>query len=121
MRLPREADKQKNAQFVARAEELYPVTIEPRIIGGVRTEVIIRKDDVAPRNRERVLINLHGGGFIWGRATVRDPGRHRSPGWEKDHRRHLWLLRRRRADGAGAWAARRQRLHPAAEARRAAV
>jgi epsilon-lactone hydrolase len=69
MRLLREADEAKNAPFVARAEQLYPVTIEPKIIGGVRTEVITPKDGVAPRNRERVLINLHGGGFIWGEGN----------------------------------------------------
>jgi acetyl esterase/lipase len=69
IRLLREADEQKNAPFVARAEELYPVTIEPKILGGVRTEVIAPKDGVAPRNRERVLINLHGGGFIWGEGN----------------------------------------------------
>lgn len=50
---------------MARAEALYPVTIGPKTIGGARTEVIAPQG-APPRNRERVLINLHGGGFIWG-------------------------------------------------------
>lgn len=65
----REYDEQKNAPFVARDEALYPVNIEERTIGGVRTEVITPKAGVAPENRSRVLINLHGGGFIWGEGN----------------------------------------------------
>ena len=65
----REGDERKNAPFVARAEELYPVNIEPRVIGGVRTRVITPKAGVLPKNRARVLINLHGGGFIWGEGN----------------------------------------------------
>ena len=62
-------DERKNAPFVARAEALYPVSIEERVIGGVRTQVITPKAGVAPANRERLLINLHGGGFIWGEGN----------------------------------------------------
>jgi len=65
----READEQKNAPFVARAQELYPVDIEPRVIGGVRTRVVTPKAGVAAGNRARVLINLHGGGFLWGEGN----------------------------------------------------
>jgi acetyl esterase/lipase len=69
VRLLREQDEQKNAPFVARAKVLYPVNIEPKVIGGVRTEVITPKAGVTPGNRDRVLINLHGGGFIWGEGN----------------------------------------------------
>jgi acetyl esterase/lipase len=62
-------DEEKNAPLVARAQVLYPVNIEARVIGGVRTEVITPKDGIAPANRTRVLINLHGGGFIWGEGN----------------------------------------------------
>ncbi len=62
-------DERKNAPFVARARELYPVDIEDKVIGGVRTQVITPKGGVAPANRHRVLINLHGGGFIWGEGN----------------------------------------------------
>ena len=65
----RETDEEKNAPYVARAKTLYPVDIEQRVIGGVRTEVITPKAGVAPRNRTRVLINLHGGGFLWGEGN----------------------------------------------------
>lgn len=62
-------DERKNAPYVARAEVLYPVNIEDRVIGGVRTRVITPKAGLWPENRERVLINLHGGGFIWGEGN----------------------------------------------------
>ena len=67
--LQRDNDEQKNAPFVARAEALWPVNIEPKVIGGVRTEVITPKAGIAPENRDRVLINLHGGGFVWGEGN----------------------------------------------------
>lgn len=62
-------DEQKNAPFVSRAEALWPVTIEPRVLGGVRTRVVTPKAGVTGANRDRVLINLHGGGFIWGEGN----------------------------------------------------
>ena len=65
----REEDERKNAPLVARAQTLYPVNVETRVISGVRTEVITPKDGVSARNRTRVLINLHGGGFIWGEGN----------------------------------------------------
>ena len=69
VRAVREEDEQKNAPYVIRAQALYPVDIEPKVIGGVRTRVITPKAGVAPQNRERVLINLHGGGFLWGEGN----------------------------------------------------
>jgi acetyl esterase/lipase len=65
----REYDERKTAPFVARAETLYPVNIEQKLIGGVRTEVITPKAGIARKNRGRVLINLHGGGFLWGEGN----------------------------------------------------
>jgi epsilon-lactone hydrolase len=62
-------DEQKNAPFVAQAEALWPVSFEPRVLGGIRTLVITPKAGVAPENRSRVLINLHGGGFVWGEGN----------------------------------------------------
>jgi epsilon-lactone hydrolase len=62
-------DERRNAPFVARARELYPVRIEERSIGGVHTPVVTPAAGVAPENRNRVLINLHGGGFIWGEGN----------------------------------------------------
>jgi hypothetical protein len=86
VRLMREFDERKNAPFVARARALYPVDIEPRLIGGVHTRVITPKAGVAARNRDRVLVNLHGGGFLWGEGNgaltesiaIAGVGRHRN-------------------------------------------
>ena len=65
----RQNDEHKNAPFVARAEVLWPVNIEPRVIGGVRTRIITPRSGIAPENRGRVLINLHGGGFVQGEGN----------------------------------------------------
>jgi monoterpene epsilon-lactone hydrolase len=53
-------------KYVDRARSLYPVTIEERKLGGVSTRVVTPQDGVAARNRDRVLINVHGGGFFSG-------------------------------------------------------
>jgi epsilon-lactone hydrolase len=47
----------------AEARKLYPVDIAETSIAGVRTDVIVPAAMPEP-NRNRVLINLHGGGFI---------------------------------------------------------
>lgn len=62
-------DERKNAPYVERARQLYPVSIEEKVIGGVRTQVVTPKSGISPANRARVLINLHGGGFIWGEGN----------------------------------------------------
>lgn len=46
----------------AEAERLYPVKVEETTTAGVRTDIITPLDMPAG-NRDRVLINLHGGGF----------------------------------------------------------
>lgn len=48
--------------MIERAEALYPVNIEERQIGGIRTQIVTPKDGVSANNRKRVLINLHGAG-----------------------------------------------------------
>src|SRR5258708_4858064 len=50
--------------------ERYPVTMTPQVIGGVYTEVFTPKDGIAPKNTNRVLIDLHGGHFMGGARTV---------------------------------------------------
>lgn len=47
-------------------ERLYPVKIEKRAIGGVPTQVVTPKQGIAPDQKHRVLVNLHGGAFLWG-------------------------------------------------------
>ncbi len=49
-------------QDSAEARKLFPVTIEEKMIGGVRTDVISPLE-TPDANLGRVLINLHGGGF----------------------------------------------------------
>lgn len=46
----------------AEARKLFPVNIEEKTIGGVRTDIITPLE-IPEANRGRVLINLHGGGF----------------------------------------------------------
>jgi acetyl esterase/lipase len=58
-----------NSALVRRAKEIYPVHIEAKVLGGVKTEVITPKEGVAARERGRVLINLHGGAFLWGEGS----------------------------------------------------
>ncbi|HMA50043.1 MAG TPA: alpha/beta hydrolase [Magnetospirillaceae bacterium] len=60
-----------NAAQAARARDTYAVEVRAETIAGVQTDVITPKGGVAQRNRNRVLINLHGGAFAWG---ARDGG-----------------------------------------------
>jgi len=48
---------------VERTKAAYPVNIKEQEIAGVRTDVVEPKRGVSPRNRDRVLISLHGGGY----------------------------------------------------------
>lgn len=57
---------QREQQRLRDAMARYPVEITATRIGGVPVDVITPKGGVAPANRHRVLINLHGGGFMWG-------------------------------------------------------
>lgn len=62
----RALDEADVKEIVAKTKQRYPVTIEDRTIAGVKTRVIIPKSGIAARNKQRVLINLHGGGFFTG-------------------------------------------------------
>lgn len=55
-----------DGQFRSRvelAQSAYPVRTSQRTIGGVRTEIFEPQEDIPARNRDRVLINLHGGSY----------------------------------------------------------
>jgi monoterpene epsilon-lactone hydrolase len=56
-------DREFYAPLVAQARALYAVNIEERHIAGIRADVVTPREGLAPRNRNRVLITLHGGGF----------------------------------------------------------
>jgi monoterpene epsilon-lactone hydrolase len=49
-----------------RANALYSVQSTAETIGGVYVDVITPKKGIAVKNKNRVLINLHGGGFLMG-------------------------------------------------------
>jgi acetyl esterase/lipase len=51
---------------VERLRAIFPVTITPLVIAGVQTDSVEPANGVSPRNKTRVLINLHGGGFSVG-------------------------------------------------------
>jgi len=53
-----------------RDRELYPTDQTPVTIAGVKADVFTPKTGVDPRNRNRVLIELHGGGFSEGAGTI---------------------------------------------------
>jgi epsilon-lactone hydrolase len=55
-----------NADRVARMEKLYPVKLSTQTIAGVGTDIAEPAAGIAPANRNRVLVNLHGGAFLWG-------------------------------------------------------
>ena len=48
----------------------YAVTVTIETIAGVDTEVFTPMDGVAEANKQSVLINLHGGGFVSGSRTL---------------------------------------------------
>lgn len=58
-----------NRALVARARKRYAVEITRETMNGVRTEVVVPAGGVAAMNRYRVLINLHGGAFLWGEGS----------------------------------------------------
>jgi len=53
-----------------RTRVLYPVDSVPTIVAGVYTDIITPKDGIASGNQNRVLINLHGGGFMMGARVL---------------------------------------------------
>jgi acetyl esterase/lipase len=55
-----------NTDRAQRMEKLYPVKIHAQTIGGVPTDVVEPAQGIAARQQHRVLINLHGGAFLWG-------------------------------------------------------
>jgi acetyl esterase/lipase len=49
-----------------RARAMFDVKIEDASIGGVSVQRITPTKGVSRANKKRVLISLHGGGFLWG-------------------------------------------------------
>lgn len=57
------------APRIATARSLYAVDEQPLEIDGVYTEVFTPAAGIPAQNADRVLINLHGGGFAYGART----------------------------------------------------
>ena len=55
-----------NTDRANRMQKIYPVTTHAETIGGVPTDVVLPAGGVAVAQKHRVLINLHGGAFLWG-------------------------------------------------------
>ncbi|MEP7243510.1 MAG: alpha/beta hydrolase fold domain-containing protein [Gammaproteobacteria bacterium] len=52
------------AGYLERQHALFAVEKRDTSVGGVHAWEYMPKEGVAPENRDRVLINLHGGGFV---------------------------------------------------------
>ena len=46
--------------------EKHPVDISAEDIAGVYTEIFVPQDGVSEQNKDRILISIHGGGFVAG-------------------------------------------------------
>jgi monoterpene epsilon-lactone hydrolase len=53
-----------------RQKAAYAVTIAEQTVAGVKTDVVMPKDGVSAKNKNRILINLHGGGFQMGAGAA---------------------------------------------------
>ena len=58
-----------NSNRAERMKKLYPVQIATQKFDGVAADVVTPKGGIDPRKAKRVLINLHGGAFLWGAGS----------------------------------------------------
>jgi len=58
------------APILAEVRKFYDVKIEAATIAGIPTEIVTPSSGISPANRYRVLINVHGGGFVFGARVV---------------------------------------------------
>jgi acetyl esterase/lipase len=57
------------APMIARDKEKYAVDLASETIAGVYADVVTPKGGVAAKNKDRILINVHGGAFYNGART----------------------------------------------------
>ncbi len=57
------------APMIARDKEIYAVDLGSETIAGVYADVVTPKDGIAAKNKNRILINVHGGAFYNGART----------------------------------------------------
>lgn len=62
------------ARLAREAGKYFPATVAAGVVGGVPVRVVT-PPEIPPQRRHRVLINLHGGGFVadWGSLTETIP------------------------------------------------
>lgn len=58
-----------NDERLAEVQRRYPATVQATTLGGVPVHIVEPQGGVAPAQRGRVLINLHGGAFMWGAGS----------------------------------------------------
>jgi acetyl esterase/lipase len=74
LKIPLSADEWRTAQsetaaellpYIKRWREHYDVIVDETTIAGVHCYIVM-PHSIASRNRNRLLVNLHGGGYVWG-------------------------------------------------------
>jgi monoterpene epsilon-lactone hydrolase len=55
-----------NRDLAEQMRKQYPVVVRSERIAGVPVDIVTPSAGIKTRNRARVLINLHGGAFMWG-------------------------------------------------------
>jgi len=63
-------DEHHHRQLAARHRAHYKVEIQADIVDGVCIEIFTPEESISDRNERRVLINLHGGGFVMGARWI---------------------------------------------------
>jgi epsilon-lactone hydrolase len=56
-------------KILAEVRTRYAATTSSATFGGVRADVVVPENGIPERNRHRVLISLHSGGFMWGAGS----------------------------------------------------
>lgn len=56
--------------FLAPMRARYKVNVSEQKIGGIATQIVTPAAGIAPENKDRILINVHGGGFLGGAQTA---------------------------------------------------
>jgi hypothetical protein len=69
--------------YLARDYELFAVEKKDEKIGGVHVYNYTPKSGVLPKNKDRVLINLHSGSFMGCGRVAQNSSRSRFLHWEK--------------------------------------
>ena len=58
------------AAYVQDMSARFPVRLESSRLGGINVEVFTPSSGISARNRSRILINIHGGGFVAGAHSM---------------------------------------------------